>query len=131
MLTQDKVVYSDFLINFERHPINKDLVRNVNEAAVRQAIKNIVLTNRGEIPYQPTRGSNVRRFLFEQMTPQTAHDIKEDIIQAITNDEKRCELLSVTVEPNYGAQHYTIVIVFTILNETAPQTVNITLERIN
>jgi len=131
MLTQDKVIYSDFLINFERHPINKDLVRNVNESAVRQALKNIVMTNRGEIPYQPTRGSNVRRFLFEQMTPQTSHDIKEDVIQAIMNEERRIDLIGVTVEPNYNEQHYTIVIVFSILNQVTPQSVTITLERIN
>ena len=89
------------------------------------------MTNRGEIPYQPTRGSNVRRFLFEQMTPQTSHDIKEDVIQAIMNEERRIDLIGVTVEPNYNEQHYTIVIVFSILNQVTPQSVTITLERIN
>lgn len=130
MLAQDKVVYSDILVNFERHPINKDLVRAVNEDAVRRALKNIILTNRGEVPYQPNRGGNIRRYLFEQMSPQTAQDIKDDVWTAISNEEPRVNLLEVKVIPNYGEQHYTVVIIYTLLNEATARTVNITLERI-
>ena len=53
MLVKDTITYSDFLVNFERHPINKDLVRVVNESAVSRSIRAIVLTNKGEVPYQP------------------------------------------------------------------------------
>lgn len=130
MLAQDKVVYSDFLVNFERHPINKDLVRAVNEDSVKRAMKNIVLTNKGEVPYQPSRGGNIRRYLFEQMTPQTAQDIKDDVWTAITNEEPRVNLLEVKVLPNYADQHYTVVIVYTLLNEATARTVKFTLERI-
>ncbi len=130
MLAQDKVVYSDFLINFERHPINKDLVRVVNEDAVKRAMKNIVMTNRGEVPYQPARGGNIRRYLFEQMTPQTAQDIKDDMWTALSNEEPRINLQSVKVVPNYGEQHYTVVVTYTLLNESTSKTVKLTLERI-
>lgn len=130
MLTQDKVVYSDFLINFERHPINKDLVRTVNEDSVKRSMKNIALTNRGEVPYQPARGGNIKRYLFEQMSPQTAQDIKDDMWTALANEESRINILDVKVIPNYTEQHYNIVVNYTLLNESTSRTVNLTLERI-
>lgn len=130
MLIRDTIVYSDILNNFERHPINKDLVRVVNEASVKQALRNIVLTNKGEIPYQPRRGSNVKRYLFENMTPQTQQDIKDDIMQSINNEEPRVQLIDVKVIPNYAEQHYSVIILYTLRNETTTRTVNITLERI-
>lgn len=131
MLVKDTITYSDFLVNFERHPINKDLVRVVNESAVSRSIRAIVLTNKGEVPYQPGKGSNIKSFLFEQMTTQTSHDIKEDIIQCITNQEPRAQLIGVQVNPDYDNNIYTVIIAYTLLNDVTTRTVNITLERIN
>lgn len=41
--------YSDFLDNFEVDLVKQDLFRNTNEEAVKTSIRNLLLTNRGEI----------------------------------------------------------------------------------
>lgn len=47
--------------------------------AVKQNIKNLLLTNRNERVMQPLLGLNIRRFLFEPMTEDTKIAIQNDI----------------------------------------------------
>jgi len=59
--------YSDLDLNFTIHPVKKDINRHVGDMAVINSIKNLVLTNHYERPFQPDIGSNIRRLLFENM----------------------------------------------------------------
>ena len=47
--------------------------------AVKNNIRNLLLTNRGERVFQPLLGLNLRQFLFEQITPDTIFAIQNDI----------------------------------------------------
>jgi len=47
--------------------------------AVKNNIKNLLLTNRGERVFQPLIGLNLRQFLFEQLTPEVIFEIQNDI----------------------------------------------------
>ena len=51
--------------------------------AVKNNIKNLLLTNRGERVFQPLLGLNLRQFLFEQITPDTVFAIQNDIRDTI------------------------------------------------
>jgi hypothetical protein len=78
--TQKKIeTYSDFSNSFSKHPITKELVTVKNEDSIRQAFKNLILTNIGERPFNPFFGSNVNRTLFENFGPF----VREDIIRYI------------------------------------------------
>ena len=55
-LTPNKIartVAADFHKDMTTVPGKEDLARKINEAAVKESIRNIVLTNRGERPFQP------------------------------------------------------------------------------
>lgn len=41
-------VYSDFTMDMFRNPVSNDLARRTNENAVKEAVKNLILTDRGE-----------------------------------------------------------------------------------
>jgi phage baseplate assembly protein W len=138
MATQDKYtvsnrksqIYSDFFTNLVAHPDSKQLVRYINEDAVKKSIRNLILTDKYERLFQPRIGSNIRKKLFEQMTPQTAEEIKTEVRQTIEHHEPRAKLIEVTVVPIIDDNYYAVNIVYSTINITAPTTISIKLYRV-
>ena len=60
---------SDFRKDLLVSPVSKDLALLKDEDAVKESIKNLILTDRGERLMQPYIGGNIRAMLFENMTP--------------------------------------------------------------
>ena len=52
--TLNQVVYKDVDTLFDIHPVTRKLNVLTNNAAVARSVKNLVLTNKGERPYQPS-----------------------------------------------------------------------------
>lgn len=97
-LRKEKVLFSDFFKNFNVHPEKKDLARHVNEYAVSEALRNLLLTNRGERFFNNEYGCELNRMLFEQIDPFTISTINTTIRTAIENFEPRAKLISVECE---------------------------------
>ena len=51
--------------------------------AIKNDIRLLLMTQRGERLFQPFLGMNIRRFLFEQITDDTAIEIENDIVDTI------------------------------------------------
>ena len=64
----------DSILDFMSVKLNSTLYgyKNANNA-VKQAVKNLILTNHYEKPFHPEIGSNLRGMLFENITPQRSH----------------------------------------------------------
>ena len=122
--------YRDLDLNFNIHPLKKDINKNLDEIAVVNSIKNIVSTNFYEKPFQPDYGSNVRRMLFENLDIITASALEREIQQSVTNFEPRVDLLSVRVVPDEEQNGFMVEMQFTILNRSDPVTINFLLERL-
>ena len=54
------------------------------EDAIKSNIRLLLLTHRGERVMQPNLGINLRRFLFEPITENTAVEIENDIVQTFS-----------------------------------------------
>lgn len=108
--------YSDFLINFDKNPITGNLAKITNEEAVKQAIKNLVLTNQGERLYNRTMGSKVRASLFDPADAMTAEMIRTTIEQTITYHEPRANLLGVEIFDDSDNNAYKVNIYFNLIN---------------
>ena len=63
-------IYSDFKKDLEISPLSQDLTVFKDEDSVKESIRNILLTDRGERLMQPTIGGNLRAMLFENITHQ-------------------------------------------------------------
>lgn len=111
-----QVISADFHANLTPVPGKADLARKVNEEAVKQSIRNLVLTNKGERPFQPQIGCDVRKLLFENATPMTLSAIQDVIESTITNYEPRCNLISVDVSGNIDSNELNVTIVFSLIN---------------
>lgn len=123
-------LFSDFNLNLDIHPNTRDVIRIRNEQAITAAIKNLLLTDMYERPFQPSIGSNVRYALFENPSAMTAIMIQTAIEDTIRNHEKRIQLVSVVVEPDIELQTYNIKLTYTLINSVTPVTMTMFLDRI-
>lgn len=132
MATTPKITrqYRDLDLNFTVHPLKKDVNKVFDEIAIVNSIKNIVLTNHYEKPFQPDFGSNVRKMLFESLDIITASALEKEIQQTILNYEPRISLLGVKVVPDIENNGFGVTMQFYILNRAEPVTINFLLERL-
>ena len=129
-LTKKREIYSDLPMSFAINPVSNDVARKINEESVKESIKNLILTDKGERLFQPNVGCNVRSQLFENYTQQTV-DIMKDMVRAtINNYEPRCEIISIDISGEIDANEMTITITFAIINTTEPVTLSVVLNRI-
>lgn len=129
-VSKDNALYSDFLTNFNMHPDSNQLIVNKNEVAVTRSIRNLILTNKYERLFQPIIGSNIRDFLFEDISSHTSVSIKDAIVSTIENFEPRATLIDVIVSPYPDEHGYVITIIYYITTSANPITVNIPLIRV-
>lgn len=122
--------YSDFMINFDLNPITGYLGKLTNEDSVKQALKNLVLTNRGERFYNSFIGSRVSSLLFEPIDSVTQTSIENEIKETILNNEPRVDLIDIKAIPDFDNNAYSIKIIFSLINKLSePQELNIVLKR--
>jgi phage baseplate assembly protein W len=124
------VYYSDFPSTMEKAVGSNELLRLENVDAVKNSIRNIVLTNRGERFFNYDFGCDVRALLFENIEPSTESAIKTLIETAITNFEPRAKIINVIVSGQQDLNAYTITIVFSTINSAEPQVLDLILTRI-
>ena len=122
--------FRDLDLNFAIHPITKDVNIYKAEYAIINSVKNLILTNHFEKPFQPEVGSNIRRLLFENVDSIMAAQIEREIEETITNFEPRVQISSVIAVHAPEENGYKIRLEFFVINNPDPITINFFLERI-
>lgn len=125
-----KEFYSDFLINFDTNPITGTLARVTNEDSVKQSLKNLILTNRTERPYNPNLGSRINALLFDPLDAFTAQSIKEEIEETIRGFEPRAVLHDVSVYADEDNNGFTVNIIFSTINIPQETRIELFLQRV-
>ena len=109
-------LYSDLDLFFAKNNSDKDVNTLYDVQAVKRSIRNLVLLNQYEKPFQPEIYSGVRGMLFELITPQMSHAIQKEIGLLIQNFEKRAKLVQVTTKPQFDRNAYAATISFYVQN---------------
>ena len=123
--------FKDFSILMKSNPNTEDFTVVKNENAIKQSVRNLVLTGMGERPFQPKTGSRLRELLFEPYDVFVAQDIKEEIINVITRLEPRIAVRQVRVfQDDEDTNTLRVEFDYTIVGETLIQTVDFLLETI-
>tara|TARA_A100001037_G_scaffold293460_1_gene310087 strand:+ start:193 stop:597 length:405 start_codon:yes stop_codon:yes gene_type:complete len=123
------ITFQDFDIAFSRHPIKKSLSLKKNDNAVKQSVKNILLSNMFERPYKPDYGGNIRAMLFENFDPMTEQVLRKRIEEAIGNYEPRVDLEEVKIDAKEDENALDITVKFTTINQIEPTEVTVSVER--
>jgi phage baseplate assembly protein W len=121
--------FSDLDMGFLPNPISRDISRKFDENAIKQSIKNIILTKNFERPFHSDVGSQISSLLFEPITPMTSAMIKKTVANTINSYEPRINLLDVSVLLSPDNSGVYVTIVFRIINTSTPISVNMFLER--
>jgi phage baseplate assembly protein W len=122
--------FRDLDLSFNIHPVKKDINKHVGVKAVVNSIKNLVLTNHYEKPFQPEIGSNVRKLLFENLDSLTAIALQREISEVIKNFEPRASVTKISVIAEYDKNGFSVELEFFVINQTNPITITFFLERI-
>jgi len=122
-------IFSDIDLTFKRTPVTGDVAIRYNDQAVISSVRNLLLTNFYERPFQPNVGSNLTALLFEPATNITASILSEEIANVIKNFEPRALIneIQVTLAPDQNA--FNVRMSFFIGNNTAPNNVSLLLQR--
>lgn len=126
----NKVLYRDFFNDFDMHPISSDVATKINENAIKQSIRNLILTDRGERPFQPNLGGDVRKLLFENFTAQTIVTAKQMITNTVNDHERRASLREVIITSMEDNNAISITIIFSVINRQELIDLNVILTRV-
>jgi phage baseplate assembly protein W len=122
-------LFSDIDLSFEKNPVTKDIFAKYDDNAIKNSVKNLILTKHYERPFHSEIGSNVNNMLFEHATPAIVAIARQEIIDVINNFEPRVEIIDVEAKFNTDANEMFVRIVFRIRNTQRPITVELTLDR--
>ena len=124
-------IFSDLNLNFTRNPATKDVAKLYDIEAVKRSVRNLINTNDGERPFQPTLGSCIRELLFENMSPIIETLLKDRIAETINVYEPRALLTNILVQGDTDRNEYLCTISFRVVNTTAdPVTITEFLQRL-
>ena len=129
-LTKKPNLYSDFHKDLRISPISKDIALLKDEDAVKQSIKNLILTDPGERLMQPLIGGGIRGLLFENITPGVLKIIETKCRDTINIYEPRAEIIEITASSLIDDNKVSVLIKFYIRNVDRPISLDLILERI-
>ena len=90
--------FRDFSLTFEKNAVTNDVLSLKNEAAIKESVKNIVLYNFYEKPFNPFFGGNIIGLLFENSTPTLELEVKNRISNSVEVYEPRVTAVTVDVD---------------------------------
>lgn len=129
----NKLNITDISNDFSAHPLTGDISVKKNADAIKQSLKNLLLMNRFDKPFDPNLNSGLREVLFENFPDPIIQDIIQKKVQYIIGRyEPRVVLKSVEVQSLYDKNLLQIDITYSLRHDSAlgPQSLQIALERI-
>ena len=122
--------FKDLSVTFKKHPVTDDLVQVKDKAAIVQAIQGILLTRKGERPFQPELGCDVQNMLSEPLDYASAGTIKQEIRETIDRYEPRVTVTKLDCTPDFDNNGYNVEMQYTIVGRNdIPVAVEFILER--
>ena len=122
--------FKDLSVTFKKHPVTDDLVQVKDKAAIVQAIQGLLLTRKGERPFQPELGCDIQNMLFEPLDFASAGAIKQEIRETVDRYEPRVTVTEIICQPDFNNNGYNVEIQFILIGrEDTPVAVEFILER--
>ena len=122
-------LYKDIDLTFA-NKTSGEIFKKEDAAAVKQAVKNLMLTNYFEKPFQPLFGGNLREMLFDLADDDAEEDIEDRIKNAINVFEPRAQALNVTAVATPDRNAIRVTVEFRVINTQETVTVTTVLARL-
>ena len=105
VLKKKDKAYIDISLAFTPNPVNGDISVLVNERAINNAIKNIIMFIPSEVPFSPDVGSYTQRYLFDMIDEATAGMLAVEIKRAILFCEPRITFREIDPERDLAVEY--------------------------
>lgn len=125
-----KNLFKDLDLDFAPHPMTGDVPQKRDEEAVKRSIRNLVLMNKYDKPFNPQIDSRLTRLLFEPATPISAAMIRSNILDVLNRYEPRAKINDVMVVFNDEKNMFEVSISFMLLNTRQTSNVFVVIERV-
>lgn len=125
-----KKSWADLNLKLTLHPIRKDIIPLRDDESIKNSVKNLVLTNFFERPFQPQVGANLRGLLFEPADAITKYELSDGIKQVLIDYEPRIRVNRVGIEDQSDRNAYRITVHFQIIEMDLNTEVEIVLQRL-
>lgn len=86
------------------------------QETIKSNLINYLLTNQKERPFNPTFGAGLSGILFEPLTEETVDTVKEIIVNGISDEFEKIQILDLTVGASDADQTLKIYLKYTITN---------------
>ena len=122
--------FKDLSVTFKKHPVTNDLVTVKDKAAIVQSITALLLTKKGERPFQPNLGCDIQNVLFEPLDYASGAVIRSEILEVLDRYEPRITVNRIICTPDFQNNGYEVELQYTIVGRNdAPVAVDFFLER--
>ncbi len=129
VITSKSVFSKDIDLTFKKKA-SGDIFKKEHAAAVKQAVRNILLTNFSEKPFLPRYGGNLNQFLFSLNTDFNDEEVKDRITQTIEIFEPRAVVLNVATNLNDASHEVKVTVTFRVVNSNETVTTELNLTRL-
>lgn len=104
---------------------SKDIRVDNDIEAIKNSVRNILTTKKGEKILAPEFGSSLEQYLFEPVTEVYGRLIGQEILNDIENFEPRIRVEKIKVVPQPDENQYQILLVYSFLDITKENVLNI------
>lgn len=129
LTTSRTKTFKDIDLTFAKKP-SGEVYKKTDAAAVKQAVKNLLLTNKFEKPFQPDFGGDLNNLLFELVDNDTVYEIDGAVRNAVQRYEPRARVRQVATNLQPDANSISVTITFQIVNTEEVVTLDTTITRL-
>lgn len=129
ILSSRKKQYTDIDLAFLARP-SGDIYKKTDASAVKQSVRNLLLTSRYEKPFQPDFGANLNSALFGLDTDFDPEYIQDLIADAINNYEPRARVLTIDIQTDGDKNLMNATVEFQVVNTSEVVSLEVSLARL-
>ena len=129
-IVSKKKPWRDLDLSLKIQPLRNDIIPLKDDAAIKNAVKNLLVSNFFERPFQPTLGANLRGLLFEPADAITKLDLQQGVRRVLNTHEPRIKVLNIKVFDESDNNSYRITVKFLIKEYDTAESVEIVLRRL-
>jgi len=122
--------FKDLSVTFKKHPMTNELLTVKDQAAIKQSIMILLLTEKNERLFKPKFGSAIYSMLWEPLDFASAAIIRSEIGQVLAQYEPRINVTEIICNPDFNNNGFDVEVHYEIIGrDDTPQNVAFTLER--
>ena len=129
ILTTQKRTDKDIDLSFAKKTTG-EIFKKTDAAAVKQAVKNVLLTSRLEKPFNPAVGAGLNRFLFDLNTNFDRFEIEDAIVSTLARTEPRARVIDIDAVILPDDYTVNITVKFRVLSTDTIEQVTVSLTRL-